>query len=156
MKKLIRKVSLLAFVSLFAFLVTGCDKQVHEHCTRAGSLDGGEVDLQYDIYYTGDRLNMTISNEKIISDNSSILNQYEDSYNDINKHYEGIKYYENKVTRNSNSVLSYTKIDYDHVDINRIIELEGEEDNIFENGRASVKKWKDFTKKVGTKCEVVE
>ena len=158
MKRIIKRVSILVFICTFIFLVSGCDslKKVHEHCTRVGTLDGGEVDLQYDIVYRGDRLLSFVGNEKVTSDDSSILDTYETSYKKINKNYEGINYYENKVTRTSNSVLSYTKIDYKHVDINRIIELEGADDNIFVDGRASVEKWKEFTKKVGTKCEVVE
>ena len=43
-------------------------------------------------------------------------------------------------------------INYDKVDINKIISIEGDKDNIFEDGQAKVKKWKKLAKKVGTEC----
>ena len=29
----------------------------HKHCTRGGTATGAEVKLEYDLYYTGDKLN---------------------------------------------------------------------------------------------------
>ena len=154
----IKRISCLVILCLCVFLVSGCEgkNKVHEHCTRGGNLEGANVSLEYDIYYTGDRLNRLVSNEKIISTDKSILDTYEKSFKDINKDYENLKYYDVKVTRTDDSVLSYSDIDFDRVDVNYLIDLEGEDGNIYENGIANVTKWKKFAKKFGTKCEEVK
>ena len=47
-------------------------------------------------------------------------------------------------------------INYDKVDIARLLEIEGSEDNIIEDGVAKVDKWLTLAKRFGTKCELVE
>ena len=50
----------------------------------------------------------------------------------------------------------FPEINYDKVDVRKILSIEGEKDNIFENNKAKVEKWKSLAKKFGTKCEEVE
>ena len=40
--------------------------------------------------------------------------------------------------------------------IDKLIEIEGEEDNVFENKIPKVSKWLDLSKKFGTTCELVK
>ena len=131
-------------------------KMEHKHCTRNGALTGGEVVLEYDIYYTGDVLNIIKSMEKVISDDQDILTSYESAYKGIHEHYEGLEYYDTEVIRNDNSVTSTISINYDKLDIDKIISIEGEEDNIFVDKKANVNKWLELAKKFGTTCELVE
>lgn len=162
----LKKISLFLLMFICLFMVTGCDKEtetklktigkVHEHCTRAGSINGATVQLDYDIYYKGENLTMLISNEKVITEDQDILDQYETAYKEVNKDYEDLDHYIVKVERDHNSVLSYSEIDFEKVDTNYLLKLEGEEDNIYENGKAKVEKWKSFAKKFGTECEVVK
>lgn len=132
-------------------------KKVHEHCTRVGSMQGNaQADLNYEIYYTGEVLNKIESTEKVTSIDESILDQFEEAYKQIHAYYEGLKYYDAEVTRTSNSVTNKIVINYDKIDAEKLLEIEGEEDNIFEEGVPKVAKWKELTKKVGMTCEVVE
>lgn len=163
MKKII---ILIIIVMTSAFLI-GCSKKesnttiktdnkiVHEHCSRNGTLDNGSAELNYDIYYTGDVLNKVEAIEKVISSDSSILDQYEAAYKSIHEHYKGLSNYITNVEKDNNSVSSTIIIDYDKVNIDELISIEGEEDNIFEDKIPKVSKWKELAKKVGTKCEVV-
>ena len=162
----IKRISLFLILVLCICFVTGCDEKtntkiktigkVHEHCARAGSVNGGTVQLEYDIYYKGENLTMLVANERVISEDQDLLDTYEKAYNDVNKDYENLDNYKVEVTRDHNSVLSYSEIDFEKVDINQLIKLEGEQDNIYENGKAKVEKWKSFAKKFGTECEVVK
>ena len=155
-----KKLSFVFIIIMSLFIITGCESKeevdvsnmTHQLCERAGSIDNGEVELKYDIYFTGDKLNMIKSFEKVISDDSSILDTYEESYKKIHSAYVGLSYYDTDVVRDDNSVTSTMNINYDKVDIDKLIEIEGEEDNIFEDGEAKVKKWKALAKKFGTKC----
>ncbi|MBR2678704.1 MAG: DUF1307 domain-containing protein [Bacilli bacterium] len=173
MKK-IRKISLLIILLVCVLVISGCDssektvktsntnsnvktgKMVHKHCTRAATAgEGIDVSLNYELYYTDDLLNVLHSEEKVTSENSESLDTYEKAYKDIHANYKGLKYYDTDVVRDENSVTSIIHINYDKVNIAALIDIEGEEDNIFENGQAKVDKWISLSKKFGTKCTVV-
>lgn len=167
-----KKISII-ILFIAVFILTGCSnkkteeiiiegKKVntstmeHKHCTRQGTVTNGSVSLSYEIYYTDDILNVLKAEEKVTSKESSVLDTYENAYKEIHKNYEGLSYYDTKVERNEDSVTSTITIDYDHVDIEKLIDIEGEEDNIFENKIPKVDKWLELSKKFGTKCEIVE
>ena len=175
MKK-ISSLILLIIVSLF--IVTGCDSQSnnkannqvisngekvdtktmkHKHCTR--SADAGtntDMVLEYDVYYTGEKLNLLISHEELKTEDQDMLKEYEDAYKNIATYYEGLEYYEQEVTKTSNSVTNKTTINYDKIDIKKLLAIEGEDDNIVENGEAKVDLYLALLKRFGGKCEDVE
>lgn len=172
-----RKINFIIILFISIFLLTGCStnedngeskvesggekintsSMQHKHCTRAATAgDGIDVSLSYDLYYTGEDLKLLHSLEKVTSEKSTDLDTYEDAYKTIHAKYNGLKYYDAKVERESNSVASDITINYDKIDIERLLEIEGEEDNIIENGKAKVDAWLTLAKKLGTKCEDVE
>ena len=170
-----KKIGIIIIMGVFLLMMVGCEEKVqkevpeepmeediegtstvHEHCTRIGHLDGGEVSLNYDIYYTGKRLNTVESEEIVTSESSSLLDTYEKAYQDIHNYYQSLDYYETRIERSSNSVTSRIFIQYDKVDINQLLRIEGEEDNIIVNGVARVDKWKELAKKLGASCEIIE
>ncbi len=166
-----KKLSLIIIILLLVIFITGCDgdKKVvvdgkkidtttmeHKHCVRNGSLDGGEVSLEYDLYYTKDILNIVKSVEEVTSNDEEVLDTYEEAYKKIHSHYEGIDNYEASVIRSNTKVTSTILINYDKINYDELIEIEGEEDNIFENKKASVDKWLELGKKFGVTCQKVE
>ena len=158
----------LLFVSFF---LVGCEKQEkvisngekvnvskmqHKHCTRTASADSGvEVSLNYDLYYTGEKLNLLHSEEKVTSTSNESLDLYQNAYESIHQHYEGLEYYDTSVVRGGDFIASAITINYDKIDIGKLLDIEGEEDNIIENGEAKVEKWLALAKKLGAKCEDV-
>lgn len=128
---------------------------VHEHCTREGTLTGGEVSLNYDLYYIGDNLNLLVSEEKVISSDKKLLDEYDTAYRKIDTNYLGLEYYDTEVLREANYVSRKAIINYEKININQLLKIEGEEDNIVEGGVAKVSKWKELAKKFGTTCQVV-
>ena len=168
-----KKMSMIMLLLIVCILLCGCETKKkenviinnepistatmeHKHCTREATATGAEVKLEYDIYYTGDVLNLLISKEKIISSSEDVLNTYEEAYKSIHKNYEGLNYYDASIDRGDTTVLSTISINYDKVDIDSLIEIEGEEDNIFEKKVPKVSKWLELSKKFGTKCELVK
>lgn len=163
-----KKSSLLILILVCLLAITGCEKKEvvttsdgeeinvtkmhHQHCTRTGTANDAEVNLNYDIYFTGDILNVLKSEEQVISSNPDVLTTYEDAYKKIHSNYDGLDYYDASVVRGDTAVTSTITIDYDKIDINDLLAIEGEEDNIIENGQAKVDKWLELAKKFGTKC----
>lgn len=135
---------------------TDSNTKIHEHCTRTGTIDdNSSVDLSYEIYYTGERLNRVEAYEKVTSSSQETLKTYQDAYEKIQSYYKGLAYYDAEVKTTSDSVESIIKIDYDHIDIAKLIAIEGEDDNVFENNIPKISKWKELADKVGTKCTQV-
>lgn len=171
-----RKNRFIILLLIVLFLVSGCtsknekekvevksngkvvdtSKMQHKHCTRGATAPGAEVELNYDIYYTGDKLNLIKSEEKVVSSKDETLDTYENAYKQIHSNYEGLEYYDTEVIRGDTTVTSTITINYDKIDIDRLIEIEGEEDNVFENKVPKVDKWLTLAKKFGTECELVE
>lgn len=167
-----KKISIIVLAFIFILLLTGCDEEnkvisngkkvstanmEHKHCTRSGSGSNGvTTELSYELYYTGDRLNILESTEKVIANEDSDLDQYQKAYEQINKYYKGLEYYDTEVIRGDTSVTRNTTINYDKINIKELLSIEGAEDNIIEDGEAKVDKWIELAKKFGTKCEVVE
>ena len=166
-----KEIKIFVLILLSTCLLVGCEKKeeieiegekidtkemVHEHCTRAATAGSGiDVSLNYDIYYQEDHLLLLQSNETITTTDQSTLDTYEDAYRGIHENYQDLEYYDTSLERSQNSVTSKMTIYYDKIDIEKLIEIEGEEDNIFENKVPLVSKWKAFAKKVGTKCQKV-
>ena len=107
------------------------------------------------MYYTGEILNILKSEEKVISSDQDVLTTYENAYKKIHTNYAGLDYYDTEVVRGDTTVTSTITINYDKIDIDKLLAIEGEEDNIIENGEAKVDKWLTLAKKFGTKCEDV-
>ena len=160
------KKSSLVFIVIFLLMVcVGCeDKKVSEpiakedknvlHCTRvAAGQDGVSTSLNYSIYYDDLYVTKTVSIEKITSDDENLLEQYKNAYEKVFEPYQDIRYYDNTVTKNGNTVTCTTVIDYEHVNTNKILEIEGEDGNIFESdGRVKKKTLVTLYKKYGAKC----
>lgn len=167
-----KKIAMIISLFLIIILLCGCEskgeevvingktvntsKMEHKHCTREGTIENGEVKLEYDLYYTNDVLNVLKSKEEVISSDEEILSIYEEAYKKIHENYKDLDNYDTKVTRGDTKVISYMDINYDEIDIDELIEIEGEEDNIFENKIPKVDKWLELAKKFGTTCELVE
>ena len=167
-----KKISIIVILFVFVTLITGCEEEnkvvsngenvstanmEHKHCTRSGSGTSGiTTELNYELYYTGDRLNILESTEKVIANKDSDLDQYQKAYEQINKYYNGLEYYDTEVIRGDTSVTRKTTINYDKINIKELLKIEGEEDNIIEKGETKVEKLIALTKKFGTKCEIVE
>jgi len=175
-----KKILYLIILIIPILLLTGCDSDTQEksnkpviktiesngeeiktknmtqmYCTREASATGIEVNIHYDIFYTDDKLNIVHSVEQVISPDPSKLDTYEKAYKGIHEHYIGLEYYDTKVERNDTSVTSDITINYDKIDIDKLISIEGVEDNVFENKVPKYSKWIALAKKFGVKCEEV-
>ena len=117
--------------------------------------DGIDVDLSYLVTYKNGNILELVSIQKVISQSNSSLDLYESAYETISDNYNGLKYYDGVVVRDSNSVTYTITINYDKIDIKKLLEIEGEEDNIIKNGKAKLSLWLDLAGKMGTVCEEV-
>lgn len=164
------KKSSLILILVFLILVTGCfhkkpstdiiksnddlnNKTGSITCSRKANVDEGITPtFKYNISYKDNNILVLHSIEKITSNDTNYLDQYEEAYKNINKHYKNLKYYDSKVLRTNDSVTRDTTINYEKINTDKLLSIEGEEDNIIVNGKAKLNKWLSFAKKFGTIC----
>ncbi len=126
-------------------------------CTR--DLDTGDssttVDVNYKIYYNDDQnLEIFKSTEKVTSTSPNVLDQYEKAYKDSYAQQNELDYYDSVVTREKTTVTNKVNINYGKIDINKLMDIEGTEDNVtVTNGKIKLSDWKTFAKKYGVTCE---
>lgn len=175
---MIKKISSILLILVIAvILVTGCQTKKREvvngipqegskvksvddlsqktgilHCTRKGTVDGGSGTFNYYVTYQGDEITFINSVESVESDDPAVLKQYEDSYKKIDSYYVDIDHYDAKIDSFNNTVTHTVNIDYKQINIKKLVELEGEEDNIFENNKAKLSKYFTLAKKLGITC----
>lgn len=156
-----QKISLILILLLIPVLITGCGKDSKVtlysgkgtlKCSREGVLDGGTAKFSYEINYKDGYITQLHSKEEITSDDNSILDTYENAYKNIFVNYKNLKYYDNTITRNNNTVSSETTINYAKIDTDKLLEIEGSEDNVIEDGKVKVVTWRSFAEKFGTTC----
>lgn len=122
-------------------------------CKRDVEQDGVDADLKVIAYHDGINL-LKLEQTDVVSGDKDVADAYEQAYKDINATYNGIKYYDTDVKRVGNTVTRTSIVDYSLVDTSKIIEIEGMEDNIFEeNGDVKYNTWLTFFKKYGGTCE---
>ena len=117
-------------------------------CTRSATATNAEPFFSYVIDYKNDEILKIHSKEGITSSVSSVL----DEYKKIANNYVNIKYYDTQVKREHDKVTWETTINYQKIDLNKLLELEGEENNIIDDGKAKLSSWLELGEKVGTTC----
>ena len=140
---MIKKFRLLLIPALVVFLF-GCTPQEEKdyqliRCTRTATSAEGEnvkIKLSYEIYYKDQYVKKVIATDKVTSSDQSIIEQYASSYKKVYQAYDGLDHFSNKIETTKSSMTSVTEIDYAHIDTEKLLEIEGEENNVIDkNGK---------------------
>ncbi|MCI8347562.1 MAG: DUF1307 domain-containing protein [Bacilli bacterium] len=124
-------------------------------CKRDTSTeDNSKVDIQYEIYYNEkDDIEVLKSREEVTSSNQKVLEKYKNAYESIYSVYNDLEYYDHEIIEEEGKIISVTYINYGKVSMDRLMEIEGYEDNVkVTNGKIKLEDWKSFAKKYGTQC----
>ena len=179
----INKLNIILVILISCFLLCGCGKQ--ESSGLEGSIsnpkketivssgfdekgsgtlqcstdtvesDDMEVDLSYTITYERGNILKLRSVSKISSDDNTIVENYYNAYLNISSNYHELKYYDTSLTKEDNTVIYDVVINYEKIDADKLLKIEGKEDNIIVSGKAKLSLWLDLAEKFGTTCQEV-
>ena len=122
---------------IILFLVTGCGTTTNQGDIKASSIDEKKYDTSNFNYITCTRDTET-------EDDSEVEIKYE------------LDYYDHEIKEGSNSITSITYINYGKINMDRLMDIEGTEDNVkVTDGKVKLDDWISFAKKYGTQCESV-
>lgn len=157
------KKSMMIFIFFLALvLVTGCVNNEEKdykvmHCTRDAKSTAGDnvnIKLSYQIYYKDNYVKKVIATDEVTSSDSSVIEQYASSYKKIYASYDGLEHFSNKIDVSNHSMTSVTVIDYAHIDTDKLLEIEGKDDNVVnKDGKVPLKDFIAFYEKYGADCD---
>lgn len=124
-------------------------------CVRNTDTESGtDIDIEIELYSDKDGyLQILKTKETVKSTDKETLKEYHNAYKKVFSVYENMEYYDNTVENTNSTVTSTTYINYGKIDIDKLIEIEGTENNVkITDGKVKLSDWKDFAKKYGTTC----
>lgn len=150
-----KKYLLLAVISIFALLLTGCGNNNEEKimtCSRTLNQNNMKTSLNYTVTHKNSYVTNVKSVETIESDDTTLLETYKSQIESIYSPYKDIKYYDYAVTIDGNTLTSTVNIDYEKIDTNKLIEIDSANSSLFENGKISIKTMKSVYEQLGATC----
>ena len=148
-----KKIGIILFASLL--LVVGCTSKESGTltCTRTAKQGNIEVSLNYKIAYTGEYVNTIETTEIVKSEDQNTLNLYKTQLENVYDPYKSIDYYENEVTIEGDTLTSKTKIDYEHINVDDLIEIDSANEQILKDGKARVSDFRSMYESIGASCK---
>ena len=140
-------------------VLTGCSSNKEETtkiltCTIDQEVQAGiSIDSTYKVTYKGDYVNLVETTEKIISDNSEYLEQVKTLTEQTYSQFDEVEHYNYKVEIKDGVLISTTKIDYEKMNTDDLIEVNPEIGSILDNGKLKVKDIKDIYEQLGATCK---
>lgn len=145
---------IIVVVCLAALLVTGCGKeQKSMKCSRTMNQNGATLDLQYEVLYTGDFVDVVKSTEKVTSDNKELLETYKETVEEQYKTYKDVEHYDYNVNIDGNVLTSTTNIDYTKIDTGKMIEIDSANSQLIKDGKVKLDTVKSLYQQMGITCE---
>ena len=149
---------LLIAVLIVTLIITGCNSKKEETKTLVCTSDtivttGVQMILNYKVTYTGDYVELIKTEEKIISDDESILEKYKTSVESLYSPYQDVEYYNYSVEISDDTLISKTEIDYLKVDTNKLIEIDSNNATFITDGKIKINDVKAMYEAVGATCK---
>lgn len=140
----------------FVFLLAGCGAKQEEKtmtCTRTATQSNMNINLNYEVKYKGNYVTSVKSTEKIISEDTSMLEQYKTMVEETYSPYKDVKYYEYNVSVDGNTLTSIAEIDYEKIDTDKMIEIDSANSQLIKDGKISVDDIESLYNSVGATCK---
>ncbi len=136
-------------------LLTGCsEKQGKLVCKKEQDINANtKLESVYTVDYKNGYVTKLDTVETITSEEESVLNTYKENLEKIYSAYNNIKYYENKIKMEKNKLISTTKVDYEHIDTDKLIEIDENNKVAIENGKVKVSVLKEAYEGLNATCE---
>lgn len=145
----------LLLVVLLGLIVTGCTQVEEEKtmtCTRTINQQNMQMDLKYTIIYQGNYVKKVNSVEKITTEDINTLKNYKISVEQLYAPYAELEHYETEVTIDGTTLTSTANINYEKIDVDKLIEIDSANSQLFDNGKIKVETMEELYSQVGATC----
>lgn len=138
-------------------ILTGCGAKEEIKtlsCTRKATImEGVDADLSYKVTYKGDYVQLVESREEVISENEAYLENYKTAIENVYSPYNDVEYYEYNVELKNGSLVSTTKINYEKIDTDKMIDIDSANATLIKDGKIKISDIKSIYENLGMICE---
>lgn len=139
-----------------SFLLVGCGVQEEEKtmtCTRTVTKSNMNMNFLYEVKYKDEYVMSVKSTEKIISQDTAMLEQYKTLVEQTYSPYKDIEHYKYNVSVEGNTLTSIAEINYEKIDTDKIIKIDSANGQLIKDGKISVDDIEALYNSVGATCE---
>lgn len=137
--------------------VTGCGKGDSTKiltCTLDQEVQTGtNISSTYKVTYKGDYVNLVETTEKITSDNSEYLQLVKKITEQTYAQFDDVKHYDYKVEVKDDTLTSTTKINYEKMNTDDLIEVNPDIESILDDGKLKLADIKKVYEQLGAECK---
>lgn len=149
-----KKIMVAVIACLTLLLVTGCgSEQKTMKCSRSLNQSGAAFDLQYEVVYTGNYVDIVKSTETVTSDDTELLETYRSSVEELYAPYKDIEHYTYNVSVDGNVLTSKTEINYKEIDTSKMIEVDSANAQLIKDGKVKLDTVKSLYEQMRITCE---
>lgn len=135
-------------------ILTGCGNKGKITCSSSSNYTSYNTESKYTIYYTGELVDSVETVEIVTSSNDAVLSTYETTikslYENMNSNYGGYTF----TTEIKDGKLTViTTIDYNKLDIAKLVENVSTYKNYYKNGKLTVEGVKSIYTGIGATCD---
>ena len=154
MKKPVLSILVILFlvVIIFIVVITRIDFN-HLLCTYTSKVDNLTIKATHSISIKDKYVTTLITKEVLSSNDVDTLYNYKSLLEDKYSKYQDIKYYDNKMTISNNELIITTKIDYQKIDVTKLIEIDKNNKQLFTNNKVYYKDLKKQYEQLGAICK---
>lgn len=149
-----KKITMLTIaLSIACLLFVGCSGEKTMVCHRTMSSGSDIVTAIYNVRYKGEIVTKIKSEESLTSTNKSTLDDYQSKMSTLYSPYLGIDYYNYNIVRKDNKVSVTLDVDYEKVDIEKLISVDPNNDSFFHDGKVYLNTLLNLYNNVGVICD---
>ncbi len=144
------------FLVLGVLILTGCGKEKEGAltCTINKQIDSStKLESVYNVSYKNGYATEVATTETITSDSSEALETYKSSLESMYGSYKNVEYYDNDIKLEENKLISTTKINYEKIDTDKLIEIDSNNKSLMEDGKVKVSMLKEAYETLGATCK---
>lgn len=123
-------------------------------CHYSANNSGIEFDLTYFADYEGLYVTSVRSDERITSDNSTVLETYKKTVEETYSPFDNVEYYDYSIKIDGNTLISTTDINYSKIDIEKILKIDSSSATLIKNGKININDIKKVYETIGATCDM--
>lgn len=123
-------------------------------CHYSANNSGTEFDLNYFADYKGLYVTNIRSDERITSDDTTVLETLKKQVEETYSPFDDIEYYDYSIEIDGNTLISTTDINYNKIDIEKVLEIDESSKTLIKNGKININDLKKTYETIGATCEM--
>ena len=142
---------LLLVVLIVSIIVKNGPRSGKLICTYNNITSTMKSSFDYEVDFKNKKVTNLKSVEKVVSDDAEMLKDYKDSLEVIYEKYKDLKYYNNEIVLDKNTLTTTTIINYKKIDMNEYRKIDSS-NSLLKKNKIHIKKIRNLYLQNGAKC----